>query len=126
MALDANNDGALSTEEMANATASLKKLDKDEDGILSQEELRVTREQAFVYEFMRFDRNNDQKVDGTELPVQMATMLDRGDTNGDKALDKAELEAMAQNFQGRERGGDRQRGGRDQGQRSPRRPVPVQ
>ncbi|MEW6307376.1 MAG: hypothetical protein AB1705_28320, partial [Verrucomicrobiota bacterium] len=41
-ALDANRDGVLSAAEIANATSALKKLDKDNDGELSPEELRPT------------------------------------------------------------------------------------
>ena len=39
-ALDTNHDGILSAEEIANAPASLKKLDKNGDGQLTEEELR--------------------------------------------------------------------------------------
>jgi predicted O-methyltransferase YrrM len=39
-ALDANGDGELSAEEIANASQALKKLDKNGDGKLSREELR--------------------------------------------------------------------------------------
>jgi hypothetical protein len=40
IALDADKDGELSAEEIANASAALKKLDKNADGILNREELR--------------------------------------------------------------------------------------
>jgi len=39
-ALDADNDGELSADEIADAVAALKKLDKDGDGKLSREEMR--------------------------------------------------------------------------------------
>ena len=42
-ALDTNRDGMLSAEEIANAPASLKKLDKNGDGKLTSDELRPTR-----------------------------------------------------------------------------------
>lgn len=42
-ALDTNRDGVLSAEEIANAPASLKKLDKNGDGKLTPDELRPTR-----------------------------------------------------------------------------------
>lgn len=42
-ALDANKDGELDATEISNATAALKKLDKDGDGKLSAEELRPVR-----------------------------------------------------------------------------------
>jgi hypothetical protein len=40
VALDADEDGELSAEEIENAVVALKKLDKDNDGTLSREELR--------------------------------------------------------------------------------------
>lgn len=40
LALDANNDGALSAAEIANAAASLKALDVNKDGKLTRDELR--------------------------------------------------------------------------------------
>jgi hypothetical protein len=42
-ALDTNHDGILSAEEIANASASLKKLDKNGDGKLTPDELRPNR-----------------------------------------------------------------------------------
>jgi hypothetical protein len=42
-ALDANKDGKLDAAEIANAAAALKTLDKNGDGILTQEELRPNR-----------------------------------------------------------------------------------
>jgi hypothetical protein len=42
-ALDANMDGVIDEKEIANAPAALKKLDKNSDGKLTQEELRPPR-----------------------------------------------------------------------------------
>ena len=42
-ALDANADGVLDEKEIANATAALKKLDKNQDGKIDREELRPPR-----------------------------------------------------------------------------------
>ena len=39
-ALDTNHDGILSADEIANASASLKKLDRNGDGQLTEDELR--------------------------------------------------------------------------------------
>lgn len=42
-ALDANHDGVIDETEIANASAALKKLDKNGDGKLTAEELRPPR-----------------------------------------------------------------------------------
>jgi hypothetical protein len=42
-ALDANTDGVIDEKEIANASAALKKLDKNSDGKLTGEELRPPR-----------------------------------------------------------------------------------
>lgn len=41
--LDANHDGAIDADEIANASKALKKLDKNGDGKLTQDELRPPR-----------------------------------------------------------------------------------
>jgi hypothetical protein len=101
VALDANEDGELSAEEIENAVAALKKLDKDDDGKLSREELRPEfgpggpgmfggpgpggpGQQGpggpgrggrggggMVERIMGFDANEDGKVSKAELPEQM-------------------------------------------------------
>ena len=43
MALDQNNDGIMDTEELSNASDSLKKLDKNGDGKLTPDEYRPAR-----------------------------------------------------------------------------------
>jgi hypothetical protein len=45
-ALDANHDGIIDADEIANASAALKKLDKNGDGKLTQDELRPKRPQG--------------------------------------------------------------------------------
>lgn len=42
-ALDANHDGVIDADEIANAPAALKKLDKNGDGKLTMDELRPPR-----------------------------------------------------------------------------------
>src|SRR5882757_2603973 len=44
--LDANHDGVIDADEIANASAALKKLDKNGDGKLTQDELRPPRPQG--------------------------------------------------------------------------------
>ncbi len=45
-ALDANHDGTIDADEIANASAALKKLDKNGDGKLTPDELRPARPQG--------------------------------------------------------------------------------
>jgi len=45
-ALDANHDGVIDANEIANASAALKTLDKNGDGKLTQDELRPPRPQG--------------------------------------------------------------------------------
>ena len=46
MALDANGDGVIDAQEIANASAALKKLDKNGDGKLTEDEYRPARPQG--------------------------------------------------------------------------------
>lgn len=138
-ALDANSDGTIDEAELKNATAALKKLDKDGDGKLSQEETRPAGmggrggfgggpggqggpggsggqggQQGggdFVATFMQNDKNGDGKIAKDELSERAQGMFGRLDTNSDGFIDKKELETMA--TQMRERGGQ---GGRPPGE----------
>ena len=106
-ALDANQDGRISSDEIENASAALKKLDKNKDGQLTIDELRprggagiVGRRgaagqrgrpgnvnAAFVAETLRkHDANKDGKLSGDEIPDQFARRIERIDLDGDKAI----------------------------------------
>jgi Ca2+-binding EF-hand superfamily protein len=152
IALDTDEDGELSAKEIANAVAALKKLDKNNDGKLTREEMRPSSEGrgrdgggrgqdaggrgqdggrgrggSMMERLMGFDKNKDGKVTKDEMPEQMKRMLDRGDANKDGALDRTEIEKMVERFRqggGREGRGGGQDGGRG-GQDSgrPQRPL---
>ena len=113
-AIDTDKDGVLSAAEVKNAPAALKKLDKNKDGKITQEELRPSTDEI-VARFMGYDENKDGKLSKDEMPAQMQRMFDRLDTNSDGSLDEQELQALAASFG--QRGGRRQRGGdrRDDG-----------
>lgn len=121
VALDADKDGELSASEIENAAKALKTLDKNKDGKLTREELRPEGRGGpgggdFAQRILGFDKNKDGKVSKDELPEQMRErLLERADTNKDGALDKAEIDKMAEQF--------RQRGGRGgEGRDGSRRP----
>ncbi len=122
-ALDVNQDGKLSKEEIEGAVAALRKLDKNQDGKLSREEIgwppagmgrrgrggpgparppaadpgssSSSPPVSFVERIMSHDKDGDGKVTEEELPDRMKWMVRRLDTNQDGAIDKAEAEAAA-------------------------------
>ncbi|MEO2015932.1 MAG: hypothetical protein ABGZ53_16355 [Fuerstiella sp.] len=175
MALDADGNGEISADEINNATAALKKLDRNKNGKLDADELRPEfgggRQggqgggrggfgggppgggqggggppgggrggfggQSFVDGMLeRFDENKDGKLSGDEIPERMRDRVAEIDTNKDKAVDKAELEAMARQFgggggrgggeAGRGRGGDGGGGGGGRGDGGQRRRPPIE
>jgi Ca2+-binding EF-hand superfamily protein len=103
-ALDANHDNAISTEEMANATAVLKTFDKNGDGLLTAEEVvpRIPEPppepgkqvESMASQLMMFDKNGDGKLSKAELPERMHGMFDRGDANKDGFLTKTEIDSL--------------------------------
>lgn len=133
--LDADKNGELSSDEIANAAKALKALDKNEDGKLSREELRPQfphgrqpgqrggqgggpggrpgggppSGEQFVKHIMGFDKDGDGKVTKEELPEPMQRMLQRGDTNEDGAIDREEAEKLVEQLERFRR--DRPQGG---------------
>lgn len=100
IALDSNHDGVLSADEIDNAPASLRKLDKNGDGRLTEDELRPPSREpdpvdVLTQTLMALDKNNDGKIDKSELPERMQGMLKRGDTNHDGFLSAEEVRAIA-------------------------------
>ena len=124
-ALDADEDGEISAEEIKNASAALAKLDKNSDGKLSEEEMRpeIGRGRGFgrrggggedmVARFMEHDKNKDGKLAKDEVPEELSRMFGRADADGDDVVTKEELETMVASFRERAggRGGFGRRGG---------------
>ena len=131
--LDADADGQISAKEIENASMALKKLDKNKDGKLTEDELRPEfggrggrgerggrrggGSEEFVNRMMNFDENGDGKLSKDELPERMQAFMARADSNNDGDITKQELEKMAAS-----RGSGRGRGGQGENQRRPQRP----
>ncbi|HMP81993.1 MAG TPA: hypothetical protein PKA41_04715 [Verrucomicrobiota bacterium] len=139
-ALDANHDGTIDANEIANASAALKTLDKNGDGALTREELRPQRPEGGEGQNeqrpprqdgqgrpgMRqqqgpgpmlavLDANKDGTIDATEISKAGSALLAL-DKNDDGQLTREELRPP------RPEGGE----GRGDGQRPPRGPRPPQ
>jgi hypothetical protein len=56
---------------------------------------QVDAETVIVPRVMSFDANGDGRVAAAELPDRMQDLVTRGDRNGDAALDREEIRAMA-------------------------------
>jgi Ca2+-binding EF-hand superfamily protein len=124
-AVDVDRDGALSSAEIANAPAQLRKLDKNGDGKLTQDEAgmqtgrggpgggrgRGEEEGSGVGDeppaqapsaedltdtLMMFDANHDGKLEKSEVPERMQGLFERGDTNHDGVLTKDEIIKLAE------------------------------
>lgn len=115
--LDADGNGELSAEEIANASEALKKLDRNGDGKIGRDDLRVgpeDRQSKLVEQIMQADKNEDGKLSGNEIPLRLKARMERIDLNGNGELDRSEIEAMVKKLaQLRSAQGDRpgRRGG---------------
>jgi Ca2+-binding EF-hand superfamily protein len=93
-ALDADHDGTISADEIANASASLKTLDLNGDGTLSPDEIRMreaTPSDRVNHLLDEWDTNKDGKLSKPECPDRMQEQFEKIDINNDGFLDKAEL-----------------------------------
>lgn len=119
MALDANQDGEISAEEIDLAVVALKKLDKNKDGKLTMDELAPNfggmpggmgpggfggggfgipggNPEEMVNRMMENDKDNDGYLAESELPERMRPILERADANSDKKISREEIMAMMQ------------------------------
>lgn len=99
-ALDLNNDGQLSADEIAAAPKSLLTLDTNHDGQLSADEYMGQQpnraaQSALEQQLMAMDRNGDGVLTPDELPERMQPLFQRADTNHDGKLTSDEIAALA-------------------------------
>jgi Ca2+-binding EF-hand superfamily protein len=105
IAIDANHDGIISAEEIANSPAAIRTLDRNGDGQLTPDELMpMQRErerqepdgsEEMVQMWMSFDKNHDGKISKDELPERMQGLFERADANKDGFLTPEEIRAVA-------------------------------
>lgn len=110
-ALDRNGDGELDSREIQQAAVSLRSLDTNKDFKLSAEELGTRRRGTrgdMTERFMEMDANKDGKLGSNEVPERMQRFMQQMDSDGDGAVDKAEMETFQNEMRRRfEEGGGR-------------------
>jgi len=131
-ALDSDRDSVISAEELKLTSESLKRLDKNGDGKLTEDELRPARgpegqggpgappQEDFAETLMAFDKNGDGKLTKGELPERMQNLFARADADNDGFLTKDELRKLAASQRAPGAGGTGRpagRGGRQEGGR---------
>ena len=124
-ALDLDGDGEISASEIDQSSKSLKKLDKNGDGKLTEDELRPNGpggegrrrgpesgagSDETVAQMMEFDTNKDGKLSKDELPERMRGIFARADADKDGFLTKDELLKMTRTEPGGRREGERGEG----------------
>lgn len=113
-ALDANGDGAISSEELAAAADSLKKFDRDGDGQITRREMLMAaaagrpatrpaaqNPQQARERFKALDKNGDGKLAQDELPPFLQNRFDKLDGNADGFVDQQELRRGAEGLRRR-------------------------
>ena len=100
-ALDTDHDGTLSAAEIAAAPVSLKALDRNGDGAITQDELSGRRPEgapdssALVTQLMSFDKAGKGYLVASDLPERMQGVFTRADADHDGKLTPAEIRAQS-------------------------------
>src|ERR1043165_3724391 len=88
-ALDVNQDNVLDSQEIANATLALQRLDKNKDGRLTYDEIHWPKEPLTIAEpepvVQVLDANHDDIIDSAEI-ANATVVLKQLDKNGDGRL----------------------------------------
>lgn len=86
---------APSREDLNRAYDMLRKADSNNDGQLSQDEVKAAREQAIQGRvdaiFKRCDKNNDGKIGKDECPAELTGLFNRTDKDNNGTITKEEL-----------------------------------
>ena len=93
-ALDSDHDGTISAAEIAAASQSLLTLDKNGDGEITADEMRVQQQspqERVDHMLSEWDTDKDGKISKAEAPDRMQQQFESIDTNHDGVLDKDEL-----------------------------------
>lgn len=130
-AIDADDDGELSEQEIKNASKALMALDKNKDGKINAEEMRPQFGPGGGFDPGQFvermitdnDKNKDGKLSKDELPERMQPGFDRWDTNNDGFAERSEIDEAMRSFR-RGPGGRSGRDGGDRPNRDGNRPAP--
>ncbi len=124
--IDVNHDGVITADELANAPAQLRKLDKNGDGKLTQDEAGLQMmggrgggrgrgegrgegegggdeppspaptAEELTATLMVFDKNHNGQLEKDEVPERMQGLFERGDTNHDGVLTRDEIAKLAE------------------------------
>lgn len=92
--LDANGDGAVSAEEMAQHRQKMfAEIDSDGDGFITTEENEAFKEKMRKQRglFARADSDGDGRVSAAEFSAQADKMVSRMDRNGDGSIGPEEM-----------------------------------
>lgn len=88
---------APTREDLQNAYDMLRKADTNNDGKLSEDEIKAAKEQAIQARvdaiFKRCDKNGDGKISKGECPDDMHSLFNRTDKNNNGSVTKDELKA---------------------------------
>jgi Ca2+-binding EF-hand superfamily protein len=140
-AIDVNQDGTLSAAELADASAQLRKLDKNSDGILTRDEAGLQMGNGgrggrgrgegegggdeppsappsaveLTDMLMAFDANHNGKLEKSEVPDRFQGLFERGDTNHDGVLTRDEITKLAEANRQQAGGGQGRGEGRGRG-----------